>query len=77
MDRLTFKANRRVIELILKGLRLVRVYRDKESELITEENTKDAKILADELTKHLNNMPTDLSRLAPDPKCDPDANCDW
>ena len=47
MDRLTFKADRRVIELLLKGLRLVRVYRDKESELITKENTRDAKILGD------------------------------
>jgi uncharacterized lipoprotein YmbA len=76
MDRLTFKADRRVIELLLKGLRLVRVYRDKETELITEENTRDAKILGDELAKHLNSMSTDLPRLV-DPKCDPDANCDW
>jgi|TARA_R100000081_G_C4735851_1_gene126051 hypothetical protein len=63
-------------DLILKALRLVRVYQERESSWISIEDKLDAKTLTDKIEVALRKS-KETKVIIDDPKCDPDTNCDW
>lgn len=64
------------VDILLKGLRLVRVYQERESSWISPEDKIDAKTLTDKIESALRKSKS-VKTLVEDPKCDPDTNCDW
>ena len=73
--RINVKTDEKGVNLILKGLRLVRVYQERESSWITPEDKIDAKTLTDKIDKAFRNHKD--SKVFIDPKCDADSNCDF
>lgn len=67
------------IELILKGLRLVRVYQEREMSWITPKDKENAKTLSNRIEKNINLAIAEKKEqpFTENPKCDPDTNCDW
>ncbi len=67
------------IELILKGLRLVRVYQEREMSWITPKDKENAKSLTKRIEKNIHNARVKAvdPSFTENPKCDPDTNCDW
>ena len=70
------KTDKDGVDLILKGLRLVRVYQERESSWISPEDKIDAKTLTDKIEVALRKS-KEVKTMIEDPKCDPDTNCDW
>tara|TARA_Y100000592_G_scaffold69020_1_gene107300 strand:- start:4106 stop:4342 length:237 start_codon:yes stop_codon:yes gene_type:complete len=67
------------IDLILKGLRLIRVYQEREMSWITPMDKDNAKLLTDKIEKGIRGESKSKKAevFTENPKCDPDANCDW
>ena len=64
------------IDLILKGLRLVRVYQEREKSWITPVDKDNAKKMTDMIEKIIRKT-GNHKILTDNPLCDPDTNCDW
>ena len=77
MSEVNVKTDRPGIELILKGLRLVRVYQEREMSWITPEDRNNAKKLTKRIEKGIRKSLKEQKTWTENPKCDPDTNCDW
>ena len=72
------KGDVEMLDLLTKGLRLVRVYGNKEVDWITNQDRKNAKKLMKIIeSKRLEYYANLTDPLNPQPLCDPETNCDW
>lgn len=69
------KTDEKGVNLLLKGLRLVRVYQEREASWISPDDKIDAKTLTDKIDKAFRKSKD--TKVFIDPKCDPDSNCDF
>jgi len=80
MDKIKVTTDKPGMDLILKGLRLVRVYQEREMSWISPEDKSNAKLLTDKIEKGIRDA-EDLRKnqqvFTENPKCDPESNCDW
>jgi len=76
MSQVNVTTDKKGIDLILKALRLVRVYQEREASWITPEDKIDAKTLTDRIEVGIRKAEKEKV-LTENPKCDPDTNCDW
>lgn len=77
--KVKINADMEALDLIKKGLRLIRVYQAQESSWLDIEDVSGAKALTNHIDKAIENHTKKDSTpvMNDDPKCDPDANCDW
>ena len=80
--KVIINADTPTLDVIKKGLRLVRVYQGQEASWITPVDADNAK----ELSKMIDDQSAEYHRanrtkkevpVMPAVKCDPDTNCDW
>lgn len=76
MDKVNVTTDKLGIDLILKGLRLIRVYQEREKSWITPDDKDDAKTLTDRIEKGLRKA-AKTKTFTENPNCDPNTNCDW
>jgi len=77
MSEVNVKTDKGGIDLILKGLRLVRVYQEREMSWITPKDRDNAKKLTKRIEKSIRKAMKKQKSWTKNPKCDPDTNCDW
>ena len=70
------KTDKNGVDLILKGLRLIRVYQEREQSWITPVDKGNAKKMTDMIEKIIRDS-GNAKFLIENPLCDPDTNCDW
>ena len=70
------KTDKDGVDLILKGLSLVRVYQEREQSWITPVDKGNAKKMTDMIEKIVRDS-GNAKFLFENPVCDPDTNCDW